>query len=249
MILNVNIDHVATLRNARGGNEPDVLEAALIAEKAGAKGIVCHLREDRRHIKDADVYQLKKNISTRLDLEMAMYDDIIAIALDVVPHLVTIVPEGRQELTTEGGLDVAGGFDHLVRYTDELRAKNIRVSLFVDPDPKQIEASAKLGADIVELHTGAYCEAHEVRDMAKRDVELERVREAAILGDALGLEMHAGHGLTFDTVESVAALPQLHELNIGHFLIGEAIFLGLPAAIREMRRRMDIARKKAGRAA
>ncbi len=247
--LGVNIDHVATIRNARGIRHPDPVRAALLASEAGADGITAHLREDRRHISDFDIAHLLQEIPLPLNFEMAATDEMLEIALTHKPNACCIVPEKREEVTTEGGLDVAGGFDHLVRYTDELRAKNIRVSLFVDPDPKQIEASAKLGADIVELHTGAYCEAHEVRDMAKRDAELERVREAAILGDALGLEMHAGHGLTFDTVESVAALPQLHELNIGHFLIGEAIFLGLPAAIREMRRRMDIARKKAGRAA
>jgi pyridoxine 5-phosphate synthase len=247
--LGVNIDHVATIRNARGIRHPDPVRAAQLAAEAGADGITAHLREDRRHISDFDIAHLRQEIPLPLNFEMAATEEMLEIALTHKPNACCIVPEKREEVTTEGGLNVAGGNAHLVRYTDALRAKEIRVSLFVDPDPVQIEASAKLGADIVELHTGAYCEAHEVRDMAKREVELERVCAAAKLGHSLGLEMHAGHGLTFDTVEDVAALPEIHELNIGHFLIGEAIFLGLPTAIREMRRRMDDARERAGRAA
>ncbi|MGI9482068.1 MAG: pyridoxine 5'-phosphate synthase [Hyphomicrobiales bacterium] len=247
--LGVNIDHVATIRNARGGRHPDPVRAAHLAAEAGAEGITAHLREDRRHISDFDIAHLRQEIPLPLNLEMAATEEMLQIALTHKPNACCIVPEKREEVTTEGGLDVAGGEELLKRYADELKAKDIRVSLFIDPDIVQIEASARIGADIVELHTGAYCHAHEDRDIALRETELECIRVAARFGDELGLEMHAGHGLTFESVEDVAVIPQFHELNIGHFLIGEAIFIGLPAAIREMRQRMDKARAKAGQAA
>ncbi|MGI9371129.1 MAG: pyridoxine 5'-phosphate synthase [Hyphomicrobiales bacterium] len=247
--LGVNIDHVATIRNARGGRHPDPVRAALVAADAGAEGLTAHLREDRRHISDFDIARLRQEVPLPLNLEMAATDEMLEIALAHVPNACCIVPEKREEVTTEGGLDVAGGHNHLKHYVEEIRAKNIRVSLFIDPDKRQVDAAAEIGADIVELHTGAYCEAHEAREMHLGDKELQRIRDMVEYGDGLGLEMHAGHGLTFETVEDVAEIPQLHELNIGHFLIGEAIYMGLPTAIRKMRNHMDVARKKAGRAA
>lgn len=230
MILNVNIDHVATLRNARGGSEPDVLEAALIAEKAGAKGIVCHLREDRRHIKDADVYQLKKNISTRLDLEMAMYDDIIALALDVVPDLVTIVPEGRQELTTEGGLDVFSVQHDLIALCDKMHSKGIEVSLFIEPDKTQVEIAKSVGADMVELHTGTYANLTET---SRKNGELIRINEATLYADSIGLKVAAGHGLNLDNTADIAKIKQIHELSIGHSIISNSINYGLEETVKK----------------
>ena len=247
--LGVNIDHVATIRNARGGRHPDPVRAALMAADSGAEGLTAHLREDRRHISDFDIARLRQEVPLPLNLEMAATDEMLAIALMHEPNACCIVPEKREEVTTEGGLDVVGGHNQLKHFIDEIKSRQIKVSLFVDPDMSQIDAAASLGADIVELHTGAFCEAHEAREMKTKEFELERIRAAAIYGNDIGLEMHAGHGLTFDTVEDVAVMPELHELNIGHFLIGEAIFLGLPVAIREMRKRMDSAREKAGQAA
>lgn len=239
--LGVNIDHVATIRNARGGNHPDPVRAARIAAQAGADGITAHLREDRRHISDRDIRALAREIELPLNLEMAATEEMLAVALAHVPHAACIVPEKRQELTTEGGLDVATGRKHLAPFVDRLGGAGILVSLFIDPDPAQIEAAAALGAPVVELHTGAYCEA----TGAARARELERVRDGARLAVAAGLECHAGHGLSFDTVGDIAAIAELAELNIGHFLVGEAIFSGLDSAIKRMRALMDKARADA----
>ncbi len=230
MILNVNIDHVATLRNARGGAEPDVLEAALISEAAGAKGIVCHLREDRRHIKDEDVYNLKNNISTRLDLEMAMYDDIIAIALDVVPDLVTIVPEGRQELTTEGGLDVISVQHELITLCKKMHDKGIEVSLFIEPDKTAVEIAKSVGADMVELHTGTYAN---LTELSRQNGELIRINEATLFADSIGLKVAAGHGLNLDNTANIAKIKQIHELSIGHSIISNSIKYGLEATVKK----------------
>jgi pyridoxine 5-phosphate synthase len=230
MILNVNIDHVATLRNARGGTEPEVLEAALIAESAGAQGIVCHLREDRRHIKDADVYTLKNNISTRLDLEMAMYDDIIAIALDVVPDLVTIVPEGRQELTTEGGLDVISVQHELITLCKKMHDKGIEVSLFIEPDKTAVEIAKSVGADMVELHTGTYAN---LTELSRQNGELIRINEATLFADSIGLKVAAGHGLNLDNTANIAKIKQIHELSIGHSIISNSIKYGLEATVKK----------------
>lgn len=236
--LGVNIDHVATIRNARGGVHPDPVHAAKLAEKAGADGITAHLREDRRHISDSDIARLMDAIVLPLNLEMAATDEMLQIALRHEPHAACIVPEKREERTTEGGLDVVGGFNSLQPVVAALKDKGIRVSLFIEPDPKQLEAAAKLGADIVELHTGRYCEL----EGADRATELKRIIDAAASTEELKLECHAGHGLTFDTVAPVAAIPYVVELNIGHFLIGEAIFSGLDSSIRRMRSLMDKAR-------
>ena len=234
----VNIDHVATIRNARGGVHPDPVHAAKLAEKAGADGITAHLREDRRHISDSDIARLMDAIILPLNLEMAATDEMLQIALRHEPHAACIVPEKREERTTEGGLDVAGGFKTLEPVVGALRDKGIRVSLFIEPDPKQLEAASKLGADIIEPHTGRYCEV----EGEARAHELRRIVDAAAASEELGLECHAGHGLTFDTVAPIAAIAQVVELNIGHFLIGEAIFSGLDSAIRRMRSLMDKAR-------
>ncbi|AWK89028.1 pyridoxine 5'-phosphate synthase [Azospirillum thermophilum] len=242
--LGVNIDHVATIRNARGGRHPDPVRAALLAAEAGADGITAHLREDRRHIIDSDIERLVAEIPLPLNLEMAATDEMLAIALRHKPHAACIVPEKRTEVTTEGGLDAAGGFDHLTRFVGELGAAGIRVSLFVDPEPAQLDAARALGAPVVELHTGAYCEAETWQE---RETELSRILHAAAHAEAIGLECHAGHGLSFDTVGPVAAIPTIVELNIGHFLVGEAVFGGLAAAIREMRTLMDKARPRGGR--
>jgi len=247
--LGVNIDHVATIRNARGGHHPDPLRAAILAVDAGADGITAHLREDRRHISDIDVARLRQEISLPLNFEMAATGEMLDIALTHKPNACCIVPEKREEVTTEGGLDVASGRNYLKRFIQELSGNGIRISLFIDPEESQIKASAELGADIVELHAGAYCEAHEQSKPELRAQELERLKTAAALGDGLGLEMHAGHGLTFDTVEDVAVIPELHELNIGHFLIGEAIFLGFIPAVQKMRALMNQARERASQAA
>jgi pyridoxine 5-phosphate synthase len=236
--LGVNIDHVATIRNARGGDFPDPVRAALEAEAAGADGITAHLREDRRHIRDDDLVRLKGESRLPLNLEMAATDEMLAIALRTRPHAACIVPERREERTTEGGLDAAGQHNHLMRFVDELGAAGIRVSLFIEPDPRQIDAALRLGAPVIELHTGRY--AHLPED--GREAELKRLANAAALAAKNGIEPHAGHGLTFDNVTPVAAIPQIAELNIGHFLIGEAIFIGLKESVAEMKRLMAGAR-------
>ena len=241
--LGVNIDHVATIRNARGGAHPDPVRAALIAEKAGADGITAHLREDRRHISDEDIGRLMEQLERPLNFEMAATLEMQSIALKHQPHAVCLVPEKREERTTEGGLDVAGDDNRLAEFIAPLREAGCRVSMFIEADPRQIEASARIGAQVVELHTGPYCEAVIESDTAASAQELARLREAAARAADVGLEVHAGHGLTFDSVAPVAALPQVVELNIGHFLVGEAIFLGLEQAISEMRARMDAARQ------
>lgn len=244
--LGVNIDHVATVRNARGGVYPDPVRAARQAEEAGADGITAHLREDRRHISDADIEALMDALSTPLNFEMAATPEMQKIALRHKPHAVCIVPEKREERTTEGGLEVARQENELAHFIAPLREAGCRVSIFIAADRAQIEAAHRIGAQVIELHTGAYCDAHAEGLTAARDHELLRLREMAAFADDLGLEVHAGHGLTYDTVQPVAALPQVMELNIGHFLIGEAIFLGLTPAIAVMRRLMDLARKDAG---
>ena len=240
--LGVNIDHVATVRNARGSAYPDPVRAALLAEQAGADGITAHLREDRRHIRDADIENLMATLTRPLNFECAATEEMQATALRHRPHAVCLVPEKREERTTEGGLDVAGDEGRLARYIAPLRAAGCRVSMFISHDARQIEASARIGAAVVELHTGHYCDLHHEGRFAERDAELAALAEGARLAHALGLEVHAGHGLTFDTVAPIAAFPEVRELNIGHFLIGEAVFTGLGPAIAEMRRRMDAAR-------
>jgi len=240
--LGVNIDHVATVRNARGGAYPDPLRAARIAEDAGADGITAHLREDRRHISDSDIDGLMSVLSVPLNFEMAATDEMQRIALRHKPHAVCIVPEKREERTTEGGLEVAREENRLAHYIAPLREAGCRVSIFIAADRRQIEAAHRIGAEVIELHTGAYCDAHAEGDFETRDRELAALRDMAAYAHSLGLEVHAGHGLTYDTVQPIAALPQVRELNIGHFLIGEAIFLGLAPAIAEMRRLMDAAR-------
>lgn len=237
--LGVNIDHVATIRNARGGQHPDPVRAARLAAEAGADGITAHLREDRRHISDGDIERLTREIDLPLNFEMAATDEMLAIALKHRPHAACIVPEKREEVTTEGGLDAAGLHNHLARFCSELKGAGIRVSLFIEADKKQIDAAVSLGAPVVELHTGAYCEA---ATDAERVAHLQRIREAARYGAGRGIEMHAGHGLSFDTVGPIAEMPEFHELNIGHFLVGEAIFGGLDSTIRRMRALMDKAR-------
>ena len=240
--LGVNIDHVATLRNARGGAVPDPIRAALMAEAAGADGITAHLREDRRHIRDADIEALVDALTVPLNFEMAATDEMAGIALRHKPHAVCLVPEKREERTTEGGLNVAQDENHMAHFIAPLREAGSRVSIFIGADARQIEAAARVGADIVELHTGAYCDAHAEGDHEVRDRELDDLREMARYAASLGLEVHAGHGLTFDTVTPIAALPEVVELNIGHFLIGESVFLGLEGAIRRMRDLMEAAR-------
>lgn len=237
--LGVNIDHVATIRNARGCGYPDPVRAAKLAATAGADGITAHLREDRRHITDTDILRLCDEIDLPLNLEMAATDEMLQIALKHKPHAACIVPEKREERTTEGGLDVIGGFDHLKPFISQLNDAGIRVSLFIEPDVKALDAARALGAPVVELHTGSYCDAPEG---PKRDAELKRVVTAAAHAETLALECHAGHGLTFDTVKPIAAITSVRELNIGHFLVGEAIFVGLESSIAQMRRLMDEAR-------
>ena len=239
--LGVNIDHVATIRNARGGGHPDPVRAARAAAQAGADGITAHLREDRRHISDDDMARLADQIDLPLNFEMAATEEMLQIALRHKPHASCIVPEKREERTTEGGLDAIGGFDQLKPFVGKLSDAGIRVSLFIEPDPRQLDAARDLGAPVVELHTGAYCDA----TGAEREHHLSRIVDAAAHAEAIGLECHAGHGLTFDTVGPVAAIPTLVELNIGHFLIGEAIFGGLESAIKRMRALMDKARADA----
>lgn len=240
--LGVNIDHVATIRNARGNDHPDPVRAAKLAAEAGADGITAHLREDRRHIRDEDIARLMEEIGLPLNLEMAATPEMLNIALRHKPHACCIVPERREEVTTEGGLDAAGLHNHLKPIVERLTDAGIRVSLFINAEKRQLEAARSLGAPVVELHTGAYCDAVLERQHAKRDAELARLGKAAADGAALGLEVHAGHGLTFDTVGPVAAIPDLAELNIGHFLVGEAVFVGLAESIRLMRAAMDAAR-------
>jgi pyridoxine 5-phosphate synthase len=240
--LGVNIDHVATIRNARGGRHPDPVRAAKLAAAAGADGITAHLREDRRHISDEDIDRLARDIDLPLNLEMAATVEMLAIALAHRPHAACIVPEKREERTTEGGIDAAGQHNRLKPFVSALAGAKIRVSLFVEPDRRQLDAALMLGAPVVELHTGAYCEAAARGDAMERDRLLELLREAARYGAEHGLEMHAGHGLGYDTVAPVAAIPEIRELNIGHFLVGEAIFSGLDASIRRMRASMDEAR-------
>ncbi|MEY4695662.1 MAG: hypothetical protein RIT14_90 [Pseudomonadota bacterium] len=241
--LGVNIDHVATVRNARGSVWPEPLRAALLAEAAGADGITAHLREDRRHIRDADIEALVAALIVPLNFECAATAEMQAIALRHRPHAVCLVPEKREERTTEGGLDVAGDRARLTDYVGLLREAGCRVSMFIGHDPRQIEASAAIGAAVVELHTGLYSELHAEGRLAEAEAELDGLRQGAQLAHALGLEVHAGHGLTYDNVAPIAAMPEVRELNIGHFLIGEAIFRGLGPAIEEMRRRMDAARE------
>jgi pyridoxine 5-phosphate synthase len=236
--LGVNIDHVATIRNARGGLHPDPLRAAQLAAEAGADGLTIHLREDRRHITDADLERLKHATQLPINLEMAATDEMLRIALNAKPNACCIVPERRQERTTEGGLDAKGGHNHLQPIIRRLRDESIRVSLFIEADPVQIHAAAQMGADIIELHTGRYC--HVEGDA--RGAELQRIQSGASLASTLGLEVHAGHGLTFETVRDIAAIPDMQELNIGHFIIGEAVFIGLVPAIQAMRAAMDSAR-------
>lgn len=241
--LGVNIDHVATLRNARGGIHPDPLRAAHLAIEGGADGITAHLREDRRHISDSDITRLKNELTRPLNLEMAATKEMQQIALRHVPNACCLVPERREERTTEGGLDVIGAAKTLKPFIAKLKDAGIRVSLFVEPDLKTIESAASIGADIVELHTGRYCHLALDHDAAGVTRELERHRKAATAAAAAGLEVHAGHGLTYNTVKPIAALPEIVELNIGHFLIGEAIFGGLAMAVRRMRVLMDEARE------
>ncbi len=243
--LGVNIDHVATVRNARGSVWPDPLRAALLAEAAGADGITAHLREDRRHIRDADIEALRAGLAIPLNFECAATDEMKAIALRLRPHAVCLVPEKRQERTTEGGLDVAGDQARLTDYVGELSAAGCRVSMFIGHDPRQIEASAAIGAAVIELHTGLYSELRAEDRLTEAEAELDGLKRGAALAHSLGLEVHAGHGLTYDNVAPVAAMPEIMELNIGHFLIGEAIYRGLEDAIDEMRRRMDLAREGA----
>ncbi|MCH2076813.1 MAG: pyridoxine 5'-phosphate synthase [Rhodobacteraceae bacterium] len=237
--LGVNIDHVATVRNARGGAYPDPLRAAKMAEEAGADGITAHLREDRRHISDADIEGLMEVLSVPLNFEMAATEEMQKIALRHKPHAVCIVPEKREERTTEGGLEVAREENRLAHFLAPLRDVGCRVSIFIAADRRQIEAAHRIGAEVIELHTGAYCDAIAERDLVTRDRELAALTEMAAFAHSLGLEVHAGHGLTYDSVSPIAALPEVRELNIGHFLIGESIFRGLTPAIHEMRRLMD----------
>lgn len=240
--LGVNIDHVATVRNARGVTYPDPLRAALLAEAAGADGITAHLREDRRHIRDADIEALMAGLTTPLNFECAATAEMQALALRLRPHAICLVPENRAERTTEGGLDVAGDENRLAHYIAPLRDAGIRVSMFVGHDRAQIESCARIGAAVVELHAGRYCDLHEEGQFAARDAELVALIEGAEYAHSLGLEVHVGHGITYETVGPIAAIPQVMELNIGHFLIGEALFRGLGPAIEEMRRLMDDAR-------
>src|SRR4051794_32696570 len=243
--LGVNVDHVATLRNARGGRHPDRVRAALAAIEAGADGITAHLREDRRHIRDDDMLRLKKEISKPLNFEMAATPDMVGIALQTTPHAVCLVPERREELTTEGGLDVAGQHNALAPVIARFNDAGVRVSLFIAADPRQIEMAATLRAPVIEIHTGAWCDAIADGHIARAEAEWLRIVAGAELAQSAGLEVHAGHGLDYATAERVAALPQIVELNIGHFLIGEAAFVGLAAAGRTMRTAMQRGRAAA----
>jgi pyridoxine 5-phosphate synthase len=250
--LSLNVDHVATLRNARGGEHPDPVRAAQVAIAAGADGVTAHLREDRRHIRDDDIYRLNGEIDAPLNLEMAAVPDMLSLAVNLRPAWVCLVPEKREELTTEGGLDVTANPEALTAYVRELRAAGVQVTLFVDPETPQIDAAAAIGASAVELHTGTYCNAFEAALHGKPaagprpEDELERLNAAAFHAQSLALELHAGHGLTFDTVGPVAALPGLSEVSIGHFMVAEALFRGLPETIQEMRERITMARVVSG---
>ncbi|MDA8654451.1 pyridoxine 5'-phosphate synthase [Alphaproteobacteria bacterium] len=238
--LGLNIDHIATVRNARGENYPDPVKGALIGINAGVDGITAHLREDRRHVQDDDLFRLKSSISVPLNFEMAATQEMQSIALNVMPNAVCLVPEKREEVTTEGGLDVVGHKIELADYILPLKNAGIRVSLFVDPDDEQLEAAQAIGADIVELHTGAYC--HLINKEQDASAELMRIKAAANMGAQLGLEVHAGHGICYKSVSEIAAIPEIVELNIGHFLIAESIFLGLDNAVKKMKQLMSEAR-------
>ena len=247
--LGVNVDHVATLRNARGGSRPDPVRAALAAIEAGADGITAHLREDRRHIRDEDMTRLKAEISKPLNFEMAATEDMLRISLATRPHAVCLVPERREELTTEGGLDVAGQHNHLQPFIARLSDAGIRVSLFIAADPRQIEMAAKLRAPVIEIHTGAWCDAVVDGHAARADAEWQRIKAGAKLARSAGLEVHAGHGLDYATAETIAALAEIAELNIGYYMIGEAIFVGIGETVRQMRAAMARGRQKAESAA
>jgi pyridoxine 5-phosphate synthase len=242
--LGVNVDHVATIRNARGGAHPDPVHAAKIAIAAGADGITAHLREDRRHIRDHDIARLKAEIAKPLNFEMAATAEMTAIALRTKPHAACLVPERRQEITTEGGLDAVAQHNVLTPVVAKLVEAGIRVSLFIAADPRQIELAARIGAPAIEIHTGAWCEAIAAGQLAHADAEWLRIREGARLARSLGLEVHAGHGLNYSTAETIAAVPEIVELNIGHFLVGEAIYAGLDAVVKNMRTAMDHGRAR-----
>jgi pyridoxine 5-phosphate synthase len=246
--LGVNVDHVATLRNARGGARPDPVRAALLAIEAGADGITAHLREDRRHIRDTDMARLKAEISKPLNFEMAATEDMLRISLATRPHAVCLVPERREELTTEGGLDVVGQHNALAPFVAKLGDAGIRVSLFIAADPAQIEVAAKLRAPVIEIHTGAWCDAVVDGHRDKAEAEWQRIVAGVELARSAGLEVHAGHGLDYATAEKIATLPDIAELNIGYFMIGEALFVGLGETVREMRAAMDRGRGKVARA-
>ncbi|HTO60156.1 MAG TPA: pyridoxine 5'-phosphate synthase [Bradyrhizobium sp.] len=243
--LGVNVDHVATLRNARGGRHPDPVRAALVAIAAGADGITAHLREDRRHIRDDDMARLKAEIDKPLNFEMAATDEMLRIALATAPHAVCLVPERRQEVTTEGGLDVVGQHNSLKPFIARLNDAGIRVSLFISADPRQIEMAASVRAPVIEIHAGAWCDATVAGETAKADAEFARITAGARLARAAGLEVHAGHGLDYATAETISALPEIMELNIGHFMIGEAVFADLTTVVRTMRAAMDRGRSLA----
>jgi pyridoxine 5-phosphate synthase len=243
--LGVNVDHVATLRNARSGRNPDPVRAALLAIEAGADGITAHLREDRRHIRDDDMARLKAEIGKPLNFEMAATEDVLRIALATKPHAVCLVPERREELTTEGGLDVVGQHNALTPFIARLNDSGIRVSLFIAADPRQIEMAAKLRAPVIEIHTGAWCDAVVDGHAAKADAEWQRIVAGAALARSMGLEVHAGHGLDYGTAEKIAGLPEIAELNIGYYMIGEALFVGLAETVRTMRAAMDRGRRDA----
>ncbi len=240
--LGVNIDHVATLRNARGGTHPDPVRAALLCEQSGADGITAHLREDRRHILDEDMHRLKEQLTVPLNFEMAATEEMLNLCLKVAPHAACLVPEKRTERTTEGGLNVAGQHNHLQYKIARLMEADIRVSLFINPEEEQLEAAVRLGAPVVELHTGAYYEAALTTTPAMIKAEFDKLEQAARLGAEMGLEIHAGHGLTFSNVQNIAGIPQVREVNIGHFLVGEALFMGLDQSVREMKRLIEDAR-------
>lgn len=240
LLLGVNIDHIATLRNARGTHYPDPVQAAFIAEQAGADGITVHLREDRRHITDRDVRILRQTIQTRMNLEMAVTDEMLDIAIELKPHFCCLVPEKRQEVTTEGGLDVAGQLDKMTVAVERLSQAGILVSLFIDADHRQIDAAVAVGAPYIEIHTGAYAEAQ--GELAVQ-AELKRIAKAATYAAGKGLKVNAGHGLTYHNVQPIAAMPEMHELNIGHAIIGQAVMSGLPAAVADMKLLMREARR------
>ncbi|MEM8771267.1 MAG: pyridoxine 5'-phosphate synthase [Pseudomonadota bacterium] len=240
--LGVNIDHVATIRNARGGDHPDPVRAAQLVATAGADGITAHLREDRRHIRDDDMRRLKEELDLPLNFEMAATAEMLKLCTEVMPHACCIVPENRNERTTEGGLDVSGQHNFIAPFVRELDDAGIRVSLFVDPEERQIEAAKSSGAPVIEVHTGAYYEAAIATEPKRIEAEFEKIRKAAAFAHSLGLEVHAGHGLTFHNVQPIAAIPELRELNIGHFLVGEAVFMGLAESVKEMKRLMQDAR-------